>query len=249
MGAQGGEAVGLDAVAAPQDPRHRGGQVVIADAGGHAAEALERRDVALEERLLVLAQEGHVTAPPDATGAGGTGGRRAARRRSTVASPKSTSASSPGSWRPHDRHAAVPVCQLARGRRRTSGARSPRRPRRRAPRRGAPRPAGRCGAACGAPPGPRAARRGSGGIRAQSPAPPARRAARRWHRRGQRLAHGAPVDAVAASQGPDRQPFLPMVQPDTLEQLHPRQLLCPRCGGLARPPSVGSDGVGGGASC
>ena len=66
-------------------------------------------------------------------------------------------------------------------------------------------------------------------------------------RRRQRLAHGPAMDPVAAGQGADGQPFLPMVDTDTLEQLHPRQPLLP----TSEPstvPSMGSCGVGGGAS-
>jgi hypothetical protein len=39
---------------------------------------------------------------------------------------------------------------------------------------------------------------------------------------GERLAHGAAVDAVAARQLSDRQPFPLATMPDLLEQLHPR---------------------------
>jgi len=50
---------------------------------------------------------------------------------------------------------------------------------------------------------------------------------RRWQRGGKGLAHRSPVDVVAAGEGAHGQPFLPLVMPNTLEQLHPRQLPLP----------------------
>ena len=59
--------------------------------------------------------------------------------------------------------------------------------------------------------------------------------ARRRDGRGEGLPHRAAVHPVAARQLADRHPFLPMVPADTLELLHPRQLLPPSLDGLARP--------------
>ena len=58
MGAQGHEALGLDAVAAPQHPHDGRLQVVVADAPGRAAEVGEGADVAVEEHLLALVEVG-----------------------------------------------------------------------------------------------------------------------------------------------------------------------------------------------
>jgi len=46
------------------------------------------------------------------------------------------------------------------------------------------------------------------------------------------VADRSPVDAVTIGQGADRHPFLPVIDTDTLEQLHSRQLLLPRSGDL-----------------
>jgi hypothetical protein len=54
MGAQGGEPLGLGAVAPPQHPGDERPRVVVPDPGGDPAESRERGDVPLEERLLAL---------------------------------------------------------------------------------------------------------------------------------------------------------------------------------------------------
>ena len=61
VGAQRDEALGLDRGRGPRRTRATSGPgVVVADPAGHAAEAREGDDVALEERLLALGAEGDV---------------------------------------------------------------------------------------------------------------------------------------------------------------------------------------------
>ncbi len=57
VGSEGDEAVGLDPVPPLQHPGDGRAQVVVADPPGHAPEALERFDMALEERLLAVRAE------------------------------------------------------------------------------------------------------------------------------------------------------------------------------------------------
>ena len=83
---------------------------------------------------------------------------------------------------------------------------------------------------------PRAAQRG--GVRRRRAMGHARSRGRGtgWRQgRGDGLADRPPVDLVATCQVADRNLFLSALAPDTLEQLHSRQLLLPRSGGLRRP--------------
>ena len=64
VGPQRHKALGLEAVAAPENLLHRRFQVVVADTGGHAAEVLEGADVAVQEDFLALVQVGPGVSPP-----------------------------------------------------------------------------------------------------------------------------------------------------------------------------------------
>jgi hypothetical protein len=66
VAAQRDEPLVLDAVAALEDPRHRGAEVVVADPVGHPTQVGEPLDVALQERLLRLGGERPVNRPPRA---------------------------------------------------------------------------------------------------------------------------------------------------------------------------------------
>jgi len=63
----------------------------------------------------------------------------------------------------------------------------------------------------------------------------------RWPCRRERLAHRPAMHVMAISEGAQRQPFLPMIDTDTLELLHPRQPLLP----ASEPSTVPSMGAGG----
>ena len=229
MTAQGDEAFGLDPVASAQDPGDERPGVVIADPRGHPAEPCEGGDVALEERLLALRSEGDVDRDPR-VGEAQLEDRdlRLLAADEDVRQAEVDLGLLAGLVVGDDRDLDVIEVQLAAAR--------------------ADVPAdGRLGD-IGAllvdqplpdPAGGVALLAGRDGVLGQ-PAPDRlgvgadRRLgagldglAGRRDRAREGLADRPPVHPVAACQLADRHPFLPLVPADTLELLHPRQLLPP----------------------
>ena len=250
VGAQGDEPLGLDAVAAAQDPRDQGPGVVVPDPRGHPAQSRERDHVALEERLLALGPEGDVDR-----------GTRVAEAQLEHRDLRADASED------HVREAEVDLGLVARvmeGDDRDVDAVDPE-----LAAAGAdvaadrhlgegrtllvdealPDPAGRVALLSRrllvlSQPGADDRRVGTDRWLA-----PLIRLARRRDRRCEGLPDRAPVHAVPACQLADRHPFLPVLATDTLELLHPRQLPLPDAADLRQSASVRvCDGVGGGAS-
>ena len=250
MAAQGDESLGLDPVPPAQDPGHERPGVVVADPGGHSMEPGERDDVALEERLLTLRSEGDV----DRDARVGEAQLEDRDLRALAADEDIREAEvdlrfGAGLVVGDDRHVHVVEMQLA-----AAGPDVP-----------ADRRLGDIGTllvdeALPDPAGGVALLAGRDGVLGQ-PAPDrlgmgADRGlgagldglARRRDRRRQGLADCPPVDLVPTRQLADRHPFLPLLPADTLELLHPRQLLPPSLSWPAKTNRAYGRWVGGGAN-
>jgi hypothetical protein len=229
VAAQGDEALGLDPVAPAQDPGHERPGVVVADPGGHPAEPGEGGDVALEERLLALRAEGDVDRDAR-VGEAQLEDRdlRALAADEDIGQAEVDLGFGAGLVVGDDRDVDVIEVQLAAAR--------PDVPADGGlgdigallvdealpdPAGGVALLAGRVGVLGSARPdrlGMGADRRLGAGFDGLA----------RWRDRGREgLADRPPVHPVPARQLADRHPFLPLVPADTLELLHPRQLLPP----------------------
>lgn len=227
MGPQGDEALGLVAVAPPQDPGHEGPRVVVPDPGGVSTPG-KGDDMALEERLLAFRAIGHVDRGPR-VGQAQLEDRHPDRLAADdrLGHPEVDLGLLAGEMVGHDGDVAMDEVEFAAEL--ADGA--------------AHRGLGDLGSLLVDEALPDPARRVAllvvDDLVFREPAPDRRgvgtdgRCRSRAHRSGWRdrgregLAGRSPVHAVAARQLADRHPFLPVLPADTLELLHPRQLLSP----------------------
>jgi hypothetical protein len=226
VGAQGGEPLGLGAVAPPQHPGDERPRVVVPDPGGDPAESRERGDVPFEERLLALGAVRDVDC-----------GSRVAQAQLEHRDLRALAADEHVGKAEVDLRLVARVverddrdvdpleAELAAARTDVPPDRGLRHRRALLVDQALPDPARRVALLAmhrlvlGEP------ARDRGGVRTDGRLGPLVRLPRRRHGRREGLPDRARVHAVAARQLADRHLFLPVLPTDTLELLHPRQLL------------------------
>ncbi len=229
VGAQGDETLSLGSVSSSQDPGHEGTGVVVSDPGRHPADAGKGGDMTLEERLLTLGAESDVDSDARVREAQlEDRDRGALAGHDHVGETEVDLGFGASQMVSHDRNVAVLEVQLAAaladippdgGFAHVGAA---------LVEEALPDPPGRVAllSRCiGIGDEPFTDRRRVGSDSRLNP----RLDGLAWwrDRAGEGLADRSPVHPMTARQLADRHPFLPVVSADTLELLHPRQLLPP----------------------